>query len=165
MKHMTRNAILLLTLTILLLAALGCSNLGFQDGAITVDVTLNASTLNNLVGKVGVDNGNIVGKIEKIELIEPNIMRITAEYKLGEKTESGSIDFAITTGGDGVKVEAVNSTLPGLEKDSPAVQRFNTALGNALGAFAAEKDERAAGITDIKVKDGSLVFTLSVKVK
>ncbi len=165
MKKHLRLSLLLFTLAMLLLAVTACSNLNFSNGAISVDVTLSASTLNNIVSKVGVDNDNFVGKIEKIELIEPNIMRVTADYKLGNKAESGSIDFAISSGDDGVHVEAVNSTMAGLQTDSPVIKRFNAALGNALGAFAAEKNDRSAGITDIKVKDGELVITLSLKVK
>ena len=165
MKRFTRYTILLLILTTLLVAVTGCSNFGFSDGAITMDVSLNADTLNNIVTSVGVDSDNVVGKIDKIELIEPNILRITAEYKLMGKEQNGSIDFAITSGDNGVQVNVVNSTIPGLDNDSPAIKRFNNALGNALGAFAAKEKEGATGVTDIKVKDGKLVFTISVKVK
>ena len=165
MKRTTRYAILVLILVALLAVVTGCSNFGFSNGAITMDVSLNAGTLNNIVTSVGVDSDNFVGKIDKIELIEPNILRITAEYKLLGKEQKGSIDFAISSGDNGVQVDVVNSTIPGLDNNSPAIKKFNDALGNALGAFAAKEKEGATGITDIKVQDGKLVLTISVKVK
>jgi hypothetical protein len=165
MKKYTRNLTILLTLAVLLLVSLGCSNFGFQDGAITMDVTLNADTLNKIVSSVGIDSDNFVGKVQKIELVEPNIMRVTGEYKLLNEEKSGTIDFAITKGDNGVQVNVVDSTIPGLDENSPAVKSFNDTLGTALNAFASEKNQGATGITDIKVKDGKLVLTLSVKVK
>ncbi len=164
MKH-ARHLMIFLALTLLMIAASGCGNLGYENGVVSVDVTLSAETLNRIVDNVGIESDDFVGKIEKIELIEPNIMRITGDFKLLGKERKGSIDFAIETGQDGVQVNAVNSTIPGMDGDSPAIQAFSNALAKALGAFAAENGDEKAGVTDIKVKDGQLVLTLSLKVK
>ena len=164
MKH-TKRMIVFLALALLVLAALGCSNFGYEDGAVTVDVTLSADTLNKIVDNIGIEGDDFVGKIEQIELIEPNIMRITGDFKLLGKEKKGSIDFAITTGDGDVKVDVVSSTMPGVDGDTPAVKTFSNALGKALSAFAMKDNDGKGGITDIKVKDGQLVFTLSLKVK
>jgi len=164
MKHY-RNILMLICLTLLMLAALGCSNLGYKNGAVTVDVTLGVDALNKIVHNVGIDGNNFVGKIERVELIEPDIMRITGDFKLFGNAKSGSIDFAITTGQNGVSVDVVKSTIPGVDGNTPAVKTFSKALGKALSAFAADNSDSKGGITDIKVKDGQLVFTLSLKVK
>ncbi len=162
---LARCWMIFLTLTLLVIAASGCGNLGYENGVVSVDMTLSAETLNGIVDSVGLESNGFVGKIEKIELIEPNIMRITGNFKLLGKEKKGGIDFAIETGRDGVWVNAVNSTIPGVTGDTPAVKTFSNALARALGAFVAQNGDKKAGVTDIKVKNGRLVFTLSLKVK
>lgn len=160
-----RNILILMSLALVTIAALGCSNFGYENGVVTVDVTLGVDTLNKIVDNVGIDSDDFVGKVERIELIEPNIMRITGDFKLLGTAKNGSIDFAITTGKDGVHVDVVKSTIPGVDGNTPAVKTFSKALGKALSAFAAENSDSKGGITDINVKDGQLVFTLSLKVQ
>ncbi len=164
MRH-KRQILIFLTLALLMLAALGCSNLGYENGVVTADVTLSADSLNKIIDNIGVEGDNFVGKIEQVELIEPNIMRITGDFKLLGNEKKGSIDFAITTGKDGVNVDAVQSTIPGVDGNTPAVKTFSNALSNALSAFATKSNDGKGGITAIKVKNGELVFTLGVKVK
>ncbi len=164
MRH-KRQILIFLTLALLMLAALGCSNLGYENGVVTADVTLSADSLNKIIDNIGVEGDNFVGKIEQVELIEPNIMRITGDFKLLGNEKKGSIDFAITTGKDGVNVDAVQSTIPGVDGNTPAVKTFSNALSNALSAFATKNNDGKGGITAIKVKNGELIFTLGVKVK
>ncbi len=164
MNHL-RDALIVLALSLLMMAALGCSNFNYKNGAVMVDVKMSADSLNKIVDNVGLESDDFVGKIEKIELIEPNIMRITGDFKLLGKEKKGSIDFAITTDGGDVKVDVVDSTMPGVDGETPAIKSFSNALSKALSAFAAEGKDSKGGITDIKVKDGQLVFTLSLKVK
>ncbi len=152
-----------LILALLMSTVLGCSNLGYHNGVVTMDVTLSADALNKIVDKVGIDSDGFVGKIEKVELIEPNILRITGDFKLLGKENKGSVDFALTLGNEGVQVDAVHSTIPGVDGNTPVVKTFSNALASALNAFVVENSD--GGITDLKVKDGSLVITVGVKVK
>ena len=157
----------LMALLLLLLAA-GCSNFGFQNGMITADITLSAETITGIIDSLSLDKDSFVGRIDDISFIEPNIMRITGEFRTdvkgGEKA-AGTVDFAFDVGEDGVSVKIVNSTIPNLDVDSPKVQSFNNSLANALGNFANANSEKKGGITDIKVKDDALVITIGVKVK
>ena len=162
MRHY-RKILVLFTLALLMIAALGCSNFGYENGMVTVDVTLGVDTLNKIVDNVGIDSDDFVGKIEQIGLLEPNIMRITGDFKLLGKENKGSVDFSITEGANGVKVDVISSTIPGVDENSKGVSAFTNALEGALNAFA-NKDGKG-GITDIKVKDEQLVFTLSMKVQ
>lgn len=152
-----------LALALVMLTALGCSNFGYKNGVVTADVSLGVTALNKIIDNVGIDSDKFVGKIEQVELIEPNIMRITGDFRLLGKEKKGSVDFAITTGEDGVKVDVVKSTIPGVDGNSKGVSAFTNALEGALNAFAS-KDGKG-GVTDVKVQDGELVFSVSLKVK
>ena len=163
MKHYSKMLIFGI-LALLVIAASGCSNLGYENGVVTIDVTLSADKLNKMVDSIKIDNDNFVGKIERIDLLEPNIMRISGDFKLLGKERKGSIDFAITRGEAGVQVDAVSSTIAGVDANTPVVRAFSNALASTLNAFAA-KNSDGGGITDIKVKDDALVITVGVKVK
>lgn len=166
MKKQIRPLILLLMLFVLLLMVSGCSNFGFKNGMVTADITLSAETLTGIVDSLSLDNDSFVGRIDDIEFIEPNIMRITGEFRLkGSEKQSGSIDFAFDVTDDGLSVKVVNSTVPNLDTNSQPVQSFNQSLANALGNFASANSEKKGGITDIKVKDDALVITVGVKVR
>ncbi len=161
MKHKRHLAILLI-LALLMLGALACSNFGYNDGVVTADVTVSAASLNKIVESVRVESDNFVGKVESVDLIEPNIMRVTGEFKILDKDQKGSVDFAITTGQDGVQVDAVGSTMAGVDGNSKGVRAFTSALETALNIFASK--DGGGGITAVQVKEGQLVFTVSVKV-
>ena len=156
---------LLFVLALLMLMAVGCSNLGYQNGTVSLDVKLSANNLNTLVAKASDDEDSFIGKDNKIELIEPNLMRISGDFHLGEgKRASGTVDFAITSTESGPSIQVVASDVPGLDVNGAVVRAFNKTLAAALGEAASSKHE-GGGITDIKVKDGKLVISVAMKVK
>ncbi len=162
----TRHLSLFLALALLMLATLGCSNFGYENGTVTMDISLSADSLNKIIGGLSLDEESFVGKIDTIEFVEPNIMRITGEFRLkGGNKASGSVDFAFDVTQDGFRVSVVDSSVPGLNQDSVLIKTFNRALEKALGAFVMKDSQGRGGITDVKVKDDQLVFTVSVNVQ
>lgn len=163
---LTRRLLPFLALALLMLAALGCSNLGYKNGTVTMDISLSADKLNKIIDGLSLDEESFVGKVDSIEFIEPNIMRITGEFRLkGGNKASGSVDFAFDVTEGGFHVSVVDSTVPGLNQDSVVIKTFNKALEKALGAFVMEDSQGRGGITDVKVEDDELVFTVSVKLQ
>jgi len=158
-----RNMLFVVSLALLTLLALGCSNVGYNNGVVTTDVTVSAVAMNKIVDNARIDSDSFVGKVEQIDFIEPNIMRVTGEFKMLGKDQKGSVDFAITTGDGRVQVDAVNSTIAGVDGNSKVVRTFSNALESALNVFAS-KDGKG-GVTDVKVADGKLVLTVAVKIK
>jgi len=158
--------IIVLILSTLALAALGCSNFGYKNGVASIDLSLNIGKLNSIVSGIGGNDSDFIGKIDKIELIAPNVMRITGDFRLEEgKVEPGSIDFAFTAHNGVLAVQVVQVNLSGLSLDSGIVQSFNSALGNALGNEAADQSQGKGGVTNVQVRDNKLVITVAIKVK
>ena len=161
----TKQSVLLVILVLLMLAAVGCSNFGYQDGKVSMDIKLGADNLNKLVARASEGENSFIGKDNKIELVEPNLMRISGDFHLGEgQRASGTVDFAITSTENGANIQIVESNVPGLDVDGPVVNTFNKALGGALSEAASTKND-GAGITGIQVKDGKLVISVTMKVK
>lgn len=158
--------LLILTLLALMLAVVGCSNVGYQNGVVSVDVKLGVDALNQIVSNIGGEDSHFIGKIEKIELIEPNQMRITGDFKLESgDVQPGVIVFEFSSHDGKLGVQVVSMDVSGLSLDSGIIQSFNNALGNALGNEAADQSQSKGGISDVQVKDGKLVITVAIKLK
>ena len=165
MNHL-KPLIIVLILMMLALTALGCSNLGYQNGVVSIDLSLNIGKLNSIVSGIGGKDSDFIGKIDKIELIEPNIMRITGDFRLESgKVEPGSIDFAFAARNGALAVQVEQVDVSGLSLDSPVIKKFNDTLGKAFNAEVANSNENQSGVSDVKVKDNKLVITVKIKVK
>jgi len=165
MKHLT-TLIIVLIVTVLAMTALSCSNFSYQNGTASIDLSLNISKLNSIVSGIGGKDSDFIGKIDKIELIEPNIMRITGDFRMENgKVEPGSIDFAFAARNGALAVQVVQVDISGLSLDSPVIIKFNDTLGKAFNVEVANSNNNQSGVSDVQVKNNKLVISVKIRVK
>ncbi len=151
-------AVMILALA-LISAACGVMSVSTEGGELTINVNLNESQANRLIGNVFTSNDGddfLFTEIASVDLIEPNIMRVSGSTADGV---SGTYDLTIDVVDEAVKIEVVAVDVPGVTLDDPRVQAANDELAQAF-LDSARSDGERGGVADVAVVADELIFTI-----
>lgn len=151
-------AVMILALA-LISAACGVMSVSTEGGELTINVNLNESQANRLIGNVFTSNEGddfLFTEIASVDLIEPNIMRVSGSTADGV---SGTYDLTIDVVDEAVKIEVVAVDVPGVTLDDPRVQAANDELAQAF-LDSARSDGESGGVADVAVVADELIFTI-----
>lgn len=151
-------AVMILALA-LISAACGVMSVSTEGGELTINVNLNESQANRLIGNVFTSNDGddfLFTEIASVDLIEPNIMRVSGSTADGV---SGTYDLTIDVVDEAVKIEVVAVDVPGVTLDDPRVQAANDELAQAF-LDSARSDGESGGVADVAVVADELIFTI-----
>lgn len=151
-------AVMILALA-LISAACGVMSVSTEGGELTINVNLNESQANRLIGNVFTSNDGddfLFTEIASVDLIEPNIMRVSGSTADGV---SGTYDLTIDVVDEALKIEVVAVDVPGVTLDDPRVQAANDELAQAF-LDSARSDGESGGVADVAVVADELIFTI-----
>lgn len=151
-------AVMILALAVIS-AACGVMSVSTEGGELTINVNLNESQANRLIGNVFTSNEGddfLFTEIASVDLIEPNIMRVSGSTADGV---SGTYDLTIDVVDEAVKIEVVAVDVPGVTLDDPRVQAANDELAQAF-LDSARSDGESGGVADVAVVADELIFTI-----
>lgn len=151
-------AVMILALAVIS-AACGVMSVSTEGGELTINVNLNESQANRLIGNVFTSNDGddfLFTEIASVDLIEPNIMRVSGSTADGV---SGTYDLTIDVVDEAVKIEVVAVDVPGVTLDDPRVQAANDELAQAF-LDSARSDGERGGVADVAVVADELIFTI-----
>lgn len=151
-------AVMILALAVIS-AACGVMSVSTEGGELTINVNLNESQANRLIGNVFTSNEGddfLFTEITSVDLIEPNIMRVAGSTADGV---SGTYDLTIDVVDEAVKIEVVAVDVPGVTLDDPRVQAANDELAQAF-LDSARSDGESGGVADVAVVADELIFTI-----
>lgn len=151
-------AVMILALAVIS-AACGVMSVSTEGGELTINVNLNESQANRLIGNVFTSNDGddfLFTEIASVDLIEPNIMRVSGSTADGV---SGTYDLTIDVVDEAVKIEVVAVDVPGVTLDDPRVQAANDELAQAF-LDSARSDGESGGVADVAVVADELIFTI-----
>ncbi len=151
-------AVMILALAVIS-AACGVMSVSTEGGELTINVNLNESQANRLIGNVFTSNDGddfLFTEIASVDLIEPNIMRVSGSTADGV---SGTYDLTIDVVDEALKIEVVAVDVPGVTLDDPRVQAANDELAQAF-LDSARSDGERGGVADVAVVADELIFTI-----
>lgn len=151
-------AVMILALAVIS-AACGVMSVSTEGGELTINVNLNESQANRLIGNVFTSNEGddfLFTEIASVDLIEPNIMRVSGSTADGV---SGTYDLTIDVVDEALKIEVVAVDVPGVTLDDPRVQAANDELAQAF-LDSARSDGESGGVADVAVVADELIFTI-----
>lgn len=151
-------AVMILALAVIS-AACGVMSVSTEGGELTINVNLNESQANRLIGNVFTSNDGddfLFTEIASVDLIEPNIMRVSGSTADGV---SGTYDLTIDVVDEALKIEVVAVDVPGVTLDDPRVQAANDELAQAF-LDSARSDGESGGVADVAVVADELIFTI-----
>lgn len=163
-----KHAIYLL-IALLMLTTLAC-NLGFQNGNITLTITLKRDNLLQLInsaqGLAGtVSDTDLMIEVQDVQFIEPDKVRLTGFYGLPNSTRvTGEIELTFSVENDQPKVEITWVNIPGLDLASDFVKNINEKLSGLLRDQIAQSGENAL-IKAIYVDDEAVKIDVEVPVR
>lgn len=164
MKSLRNTLVMALLLFATSGLASGCISL--QDGNLNITVRISADRINQLIALAGerviTDNGQIVGEIDSIEMVEPNVVRIHGSYNLPQGgTTTGSMDMAFSAQGGTIKVEVVDVDADGLNLDSEPIRQLNEELEQSFAQDLATHHEGDGGVTSVQIVEDALEINIS----
>ncbi len=144
-------------LAVVWLVALGaCSNLSFEDGQATVDINLDESAINGVIGNIDErSDTRLLDDVTSIDFIEPNIVRANGT----KDGQPGSFDMTFTAEDNSIRVEVTAVDIEGVELTSDAVTDLNEEL--TAGFQQSANAEGDSGVSDVRVEDDQLVITVT----
>ena len=154
-------AVMILALAVIS-AACGVMSVSTEGGELTINVNLNESQANRLIGNVFTSNEGddfLFTEIASVDLIEPNIMRVSGSTADGV---SGTYDLTIDVVDEAVKIEVVAVDVPGVTLDDPRVQAANDELAQAF-LDSARSDGERGGVADVAVVADEMIFTIKAQ--
>jgi len=163
-----KHAIYLL-IALLMLTTLAC-NLGFQNGNITLTITLKRDNLMQLInsaqGIAGtVSDTDLIIEVQDVQFIEPDKVRLIGFYGLPNSTRvAGEIELSFSVENDQPKVEITWVNIPGLDLASDFVKNINEKLSGLLRDQIAQSGENAL-IKAIYVDDEAVKIDVEIPVR
>ncbi len=157
----------LFTLLVVMLTVVGCGplNFGINTRAVTITVNLDEGILNTLLTQVqdsviAVNGEALLGKIDRIDFIEPDTIRVFGTRTQNGNTVEGSFDVntVLDQGAFKASISALN--IPGLNMDSPLIQQINNELSMAFSEQISQQQEGA--ISSVQVTEDALNIVIEV---
>jgi hypothetical protein len=156
-------------ITLIFLSTLAC-NLGFQNGNITLTITLKRDNLMQLInsaqGIAGtVSDSDLLIEVQDVQFIEPDKVRLTGFYELQNATRvSGEVQLTFSIENDQPKVEVTWVNIPGLDLASDFVKNINEKLSGLIRDQVGQSGENAL-IKAIYVEDEAVKIDVEVPVR
>ena len=150
-------AVMILALAVIS-AACGVMSVSTEGGELTINVNLNESQANRLIGNVFTSNDGddfLFSEISSVDLMEPNVIRVFGTTADGA---SGSYDATIGVVDESLKIEVTAVDVPGVTLDDPRVQAANDELAQAFLDNARSNGE--GGVAGVAVVGDELRFTI-----
>ncbi len=158
MKKLHGLAAVLIMVLSLALVACGALSIDTDDGVLTVTVRLSENQVNSVISGVftnDVNNEFLFDRLESVDLIEPDIIRVFGTTAEGA---SGSYDLAVAAESEALKFEVVAVDIPGVSIDDPRIEAANDDLAEAFLDTAADGD--SGGVAEAGVVGDELVLTI-----
>jgi len=154
-------------LLIVMLTVVGCGplNFGINTRAVTITVNLDEGTLNTLLTQVqesviAVNGEALLGKIDRIDFIEPDTIRVFGTRTQNGNTVEGSFDVNTVLDQGALKASITALNIPGLNMDSPIIQQINNELSAAFGEQISQQQEGT--ISGVQVTEDALNIVIEV---
>jgi hypothetical protein len=154
----SKTLVLLITAVLaVVLSACEVFGINIDGGKLTVDVTLNEEQVNGLIARATAANGRtdtdfLLDNITRIEMIEPNTIRVFGDVAGME----GSYDMTIDAVDGALQIRVAAVDIPGITMDDPRIQEAQSKLGQAFLDQVQSGDP--GHFTDISVIDNELKF-------
>ena len=156
-----------LALLVVMLTVVGCGplNFGINTRAVTITVNLDEGTLNTLLTQVqesvvAVNGEALLGKIDRIDFIEPDTIRVFGTRTQNGNTVDGSFDVQTTLDQGALKASISALNISGLNMDSPVIQEINNQLSAAFGEQISQQQE--GSIASVQVTADALNIVIEV---
>jgi len=155
-------ALLVVMLTV---AGWGPLNFGINTRAVTITVNLDEGTLNTLLTQVqesviAVNGEALLGKIDRIDFIEPDTIRVFGTRTQNGNTVEGSFDVNTVLDQGALKASITALNIPGLNMDSPIIQQINNELSAAFSEQISQQQEGT--ISSVQVTEDALNIVIEV---
>lgn len=157
----------LFTLLVVMLTVVGCGplNFGINTRAVTITVNLDEGTLNTLLTQVqesviAVNGEALLGKIDRIDFIEPDTIRVFGTRTQNGNTVEGSFDVNTVLDQGALKASITALNIPGLNMDSPIIQQINNELSAAFGEQISQQQD--GSISSVQVTEDALNIVIEV---
>lgn len=157
----------LFTLLVVMLTVVGCGplNFGINTRAVTITVNLDEGTLNTLLTQVqesviAVNGEALLGKIGRIDFIEPDTIRVFGTRTQNGNTVEGSFDVNTVLDQGALKASITALNIPGLNMDSPIIQQINNELSAAFGEQISQQQD--GSISSVQVTEDALNIVIEV---
>jgi hypothetical protein len=154
-------------LLVVMLTVAGCGplNFGINTRAVTITVNLDEGTLNTLLTQVqesviAVNGEALLGKIDRIDFIEPDTIRVFGTRTQNGNTVEGSFDVNTVLDQGALKASITALNIPGLNMDSPIIQQINNELSAAFGEQISQQQE--GSISSVQVTEDALNIVIEV---
>lgn len=150
-----------------MVAVVGCGplNFGINTRAVTITVNLDEGILNTLLTQVqdsvvAVNGEALLGKIDRIDFIEPDTIRVFGTRTQNGNTVDGSFDVQTTLEQGALKASISALNIPGLNMDSPVIQEINNQLSAAFSEQISQQQE--GSIASVQVTADALNIVIEV---
>lgn len=157
----------LVVLSFLLLAVVGCGplNFGINSRAVTITIDLDEGILNRLLSEaqnkvVAVNGEALLAEISQIDFQAPDTIRVFGSRNQNGSTIEGSFDVQTLLDQGALKVNISAVNIPGYSLDSPAIQQINNELSKAFTEQINQQQEGA--ISSVQVTEDALSLVIEV---
>ena len=163
-----KNYALIMLISLLILSTLAC-NFGFQDGKVTLTITLKKDNLMTLINSAqgiagSVSETELLIEVEDVQFIEPDKVRLTGFYGLPNSNRiNGEVELTFSIENEQPKVEVTWVNIPGLDLASDFVKNINEQLSGLIKDQIAQSGENAL-IKAIYVEDEAVKIDVEVSV-
>jgi len=154
-------------LLVVMLTIVGCGplNFGINTRAVTITVNLDEGMLNPLLSQVqdsvvAVNGEALLGKIDRIDFIEPDTIRVFGTRIQNGNTVEGSFDVNTVLDQGALSASISALTIPGLTMDSPVIQQINNELSAAFSEQISQQQEGT--ISSVQVTEDALNIVIEV---
>jgi hypothetical protein len=101
-----------------------------------------------------------LGKIDRIDFIEPDTIRVFGTRTQNGNTVEGSFDVNTVLDQGALKASITALNIPGLNMDSPIIQQINNELSAAFGEQISQQQE--GSISSVQVTEDALNIVIEV---
>ncbi len=164
-----KNYAFIILISILLFSTLAC-NFGFQNGNISMTITLKRENLMQLINSAqgiagSVSESELLIEVQDVQFLEPDKVRLTGFYGLpNSERVNGEIELTFSIENDQPKVEITWVNIPGLDLASDFVKDINEKLSGLIRDQIEESGENAL-IKAIYVADDAVKIDVEIPVK
>lgn len=151
----------LVTFAVFVLALSACNNVRIEDGNLSIDITVSEATLNTIAERAnneanaGTSDDVLFDQVTRVEMIEPDIIRVFGEAEVDGVVRSGSYDVQIGAASGALRLAIVDVDMEGVTLDDPRLAAANAKLQEAF-ADQLRSEGGEGPISGARIEDGAL---------
>ncbi len=148
-------------IAVLMLALSACNMVRIEDGMLSIDVTVTEAMLNTIVERANREANArrsedvLFDEVTRIDLIEPDIIRVFGEAEVDGVVRSGSYDVQIGATSGALQLAIVDVDVEGVTLDDPRLADANAELQEAF-ADQVQSEGGNGPISSARIEDGAL---------